>query len=155
MAKAKMTARDWKLFRIAILGAIVTRTIKPIAPIHELGHLLAAWASGIEASLGGWDYIWIAYSTPFVDAAGYFFEMIVLGLASYLFARRGKVRAVAFILGMASMTVVKWGPSMDVHSLHQSGADGIAYAGGPILFVIFLIIWSISYRALALRNPKP
>jgi hypothetical protein len=62
---------------IFLMGGIVARATNGLAPLHELGHLLAAWSQGINAWMTAWNVTQIEKLTVRVVYGGHWFELIV------------------------------------------------------------------------------
>ena len=124
-------------------GAVVGTTPVP-GPIHELGHVLAAVATGGYGKIDGWASAWTRGGNPvFIDAAGYWFESLFylsIVIIAGLWNLPSKPPSTA-VLNLRSK------PSIEVNRAILAEMDAIAYkrlrapAIGWLAFGLSIGVW--------------
>lgn len=119
-----------------------------LAPVHELGHILAAYATGGRASMTSWTLV-TSYGGVvwFIIIAGYFFEMIVWQAMAIFGFVKGHPYVAAFGLGSAVQTYL------------NAPANGLDFVRNPDVartaVPVFYLLFGIGFAAILIAAQIP
>lgn len=119
-------------------GIVISHALMWSAPVHEIAHVIAAWAAGSPAHLVSWTQSWALQPTAFTLWVGYQAETIFVLLLANIAYRRHNNHVTAFMLGAPIAFMFEWGLSSDRAWLLTRGHVGWADSA-----VIFMILWYI------------
>ena len=146
----------WIWVALALASAIVTYGTRIVAPVHEMGHILAAVLSGHRVALWGWAMVGIDGASAFVAYAG----PLVGTLVPFLFWLWSWVR---IMRGMGTkewkwrgglVEPVLWGwfasriyyfPGESVDMVNIPLAAGMSWPQVRIMQGVFIVLWAMLF----------
>lgn len=95
------------------------------APVHELGHVIAAYLVGGTGTITGWSKSMVEPATPFVTVVGYPFEATFILLLGRMAYRRSMLGPLVFCIVSAVIVYFEAFGSLDFQILRKDGAAGL------------------------------
>jgi hypothetical protein len=120
------------------------------SPIHEIGHLLAAWSEGSGARLTGWTSTNVEIPSPTIYTAGHYFEGIIYTFLVLVLAKR-KIGLASFIFGLNNNNLIYGVYSDDFKIAAESVGDGVFKIWSAFNFIILTLGWIVMIMAFRKR----
>ena len=136
-------------FALLVIAGVISCVFSVLAPIHELGHIIAAFLSGVSATMN-WATTNIVLSevTLFIGYAGMFTEITVFTILFFLAIKYKHYNTAIYLFGyVSSYTIIiasyKSFVPLDLQVMLENYSSDIVYIVFFFFSVYFLFAMSI------------